>query len=99
MLLLAAIAAPMPAPTTATAADEPQPAPPLSASVTPTPYVALPGYAGPYNIPQGYAVSISDPDPYRATGCAEGNDACLATPRDERPVERPIPLPEPVPAP
>lgn len=90
--LLAAVATFTPAP--ATAADEPQPVPP-PAFVTPTPYAALPGYAGPYNIAQTYFVSSSDPDPYVAAGCASGDNTCLATPRDERPAPRPETAPTP----
>lgn len=92
MLLCAAFVAFAPA--TAIAADEPQSFPP-PVYVTATPYVTRPGYAGPYGIPQTYFVSIYDADPYGAAGCAMGDNACLATPREERPAPRPEPAPLP----
>ena len=78
------------APITATAADDPQVIPP-PVYVTPTPYVTQPGYAGPYNIPQGYFVSITDPDPFRTFGCATNDPSCSAPPRDTTPAPAPAP--------
>ena len=83
--LLTAIAVFVPAP--ATAADEPVVAPP--AFVTATSYVAQPGYAGPYNIPQAYFVSISDPDPFRIFGCATNDASCAPPPPAATPASVP----------
>ena len=86
--LLVALVIASPAP--ATAADDTPVASPYAAVsaypgyAAPTPYPVIPGYAGPYGQPQSFYVSIYDPAPYRTAGCADGDNVCLATPREDR---------------